>query len=413
MSAITQIAATPWKPLNGAVANRYNGNLYVRLVKVVFNGGLGFNQSWMGMFKSSDDGVTWSQVDVDKLLGDYNSTNSTFIPGCGTINPSSPSILNVSYNFYEFGVVTQISELNIARFDMAADAWLTDTLGPSWSGPRFLIGYAQNSQINFRSDNTVVIQYRHTQEAPPSASNLDHTSRVWTLATGEQIMSTVVGGNPTGFIDWDLYGHVSIDSTGVAHLFYLMSASGSSTLDVSLMYRQMDSLDVLSAESVVAFTTGVSGAWGKVAIVNGIVEDIVLGANTQAGLNITPTMFIGPAASGPVTPISFGSPVPRGQQLITNIGNTAYGVWAYAQGVGSRLLGIQVASFLNGAWGAAFDVNTGAGGEPPFTAYTINGISDGGGNALVFVMENWNDETAWFAIYPIGSGGSFCKYEAW
>jgi len=44
MATVTQIAAAPWKPLRGAVAVRHSltGALYTRLVKVVFNPGLGY-----------------------------------------------------------------------------------------------------------------------------------------------------------------------------------------------------------------------------------------------------------------------------------------------------------------------------------------------------------------------------------
>jgi len=137
----------------------------------------------MGVFKSADDGDTWAQVDVDKLLGDYNSTNSTFIPGAAV--DRLPSVLHISYNFYVFGFVTQISQLNIARFDMAGDVWLADTMGPDYSGLRYNIGYAKTSQLGFRSDSTVVLFYLHTLESPP----IDFVSgyRVWTAAGGEQI----------------------------------------------------------------------------------------------------------------------------------------------------------------------------------------------------------------------------------
>lgn len=398
---LTQIAPEPWKPLRGAVANRYNGNVYVRLVKVVFNEILGYDQSWMGMWKSTDDGATWAQVDADKILGDYNSTNSTFIPGCGTVDPADPATIHVSYNYYVFSVGVQTSQLNIARFDCVTDTWLADTLGPDFSAPRYSVGYAQNSQLGFRSNSTVVLFYRHTQEVPPITLNIEY--RVWTVAGGEQDLSTVLASGGAEFLDWTLLGSVIIDPNNIAKFFYVMSASGTSINDSALMYRELDASDALGVE-VVAVDYALPGnkligRYGGVSVAISTVENTVYGlADFTNFPDFNPTMLFGPSTAVPAT-TEIDLTNTLATQAVTKIGDVVYAVWPYSNTSGSRLQGIVFGEFYEGVWYPAVTVNDGTTGEPDFIYCTINGVDDADGEALLFVLENWDDETAWYVQY--------------
>lgn len=390
MSLVTQIAAADWQP-KGALPIRVGTALYVRLYLVVSP-----SESHMGMFKSIDDGATWAQVDADKYAGDYGVS---FNPGCGVLAADGTTIL-VSYNYYLFGVVTETSQVNIATFDTLTDTWGADILGPDLSGPRNTIGYSQNNQVGVRSDGTVVMLWRYTYQ--PAPFTFQWKFAVWTVAGGTQILSAGFASGAAEFMDTVIVGPVAIAADDSAQLFYPRSLSGTSLADEETMYVHYSAADVVTAEVVAvdnAAAPGYSKPYGVVVVDDAGTDATVVGLNDQQAVTLTniPTVLTG-AATG--VPVVFVQDLVETVQIqcLTKLGNVVYAAMGYSEAplVNSRVTGIVFVVIQGGVWGAATTVNDGAGGEPTWAQFTISRL---GAAEVGFVLENWDDQTAWFARY--------------
>jgi len=383
-----QIAAADWQP-KGANVIRVGTSLYVRLYLVVSP-----SESRMGMFKSVDDGATWVQVDADKYAGDYGVS---FTPGCGVLAADGTTIL-VSYNYYLFGAVTETSEVNIATFDTLTDTWGADILGPNLTGPRNTIGYSQNNQVGVRGDGTLVLLWRYT--AQPVPFTFQWKFAVWTVATGNQILSASWNTGAAQFIDTTIRGPIAIAADDSAQLFYPRSASGSSAVDAQGMYVRLTAGGVASAEVLAIDTgvlTGMSLPVGVVVVDDAGTDAVVAGVNEQQlpGFDYIPNMLTGAATGAPTVYVPNAGATIR-QLSITKIGDVVYAASGFSENiaVNSRVVGFTYTTYENGVWGATTTVNNGAGGEPDWLEFMVNRLA---ANELGFVLENWDDTTAWFA----------------
>lgn len=383
MATAYEIVAGNYRPRH-AIAHEYGGNIYVRLWHR--------NDDEMSVWKSTDQGATWAQAGGVIYCGN----GQTFIPGCGT---SSGSIIYVTYHHAS----SSPDSLRVARYDMGADDWIS-----TWTGPD--VPFSQWNQCGVRSDGSLVIIYLHTE---PTGINFQ---RKWKYVT---CTSSGSFGSPvelsTAWQTWSStqldvqLGPVIVDPSDTAHFFYLRSESSSSSGDLQLMYRSLTSGGSLGSETLaVDFDGTVLNPRGGVAVSIVGTDSVVYALTDGNGVVNAPAMLHGAATGVPAT-YTVHSTIDTTQQGVAKIGTAIWGTWPLSE-VSGEFTGVQVGLFTGGAWGATETVNDGTGGEPTWTWWMVSALGTG---ALGFVLDHYNDETAWFLRYPVSAGpGPAARYYA-
>ena len=322
----------------------------------------------VGMYKSVDEGVTWSPVGVN------------FVPGGGANSyaGSGVKIGDVIYIPYQYWFDipfpgTQHAEVAMARFDMNTDSWLAP-----WLSGILESDYIHSLQCGARSDGSLVVAYT-SWDGAVSRSRMYTTvdvAGVWSAASTMRASIADV----ERFI-----GPVAVDSTDTAHFFYPTNPGG-----IGISHRQLSSAGILPAPAVV---TADGGYFLNSAIVTiSGVESVAFSGNPVPSL--IPTIYTSPVATAAFT--ATAAPTSEQLQWITAITSSLYAAWPGAVGGGGDFIGVDQAVLQDGVWSAQETIESGA---ATWFEWTVNAMS---ATELGFVLGDFDDFTPWFLLYPLG-----------